>query len=562
MANNTKRLLIVVGIAVIMIAGIFGIIGLTENAGKTLKQITREEAMSDLDRMYSQMEVTTLEPVKEAVELQTTDMKDVLPDISKYPQQVENTTSDYVEIISSTEKAGTGKDGWLVEMAQKFNASGATVNGKPVSVAIRGIASGAAVDYIASGKYVPEAFSPSNELWGGLLTAKGIDVTLVEDRLAGNVAGIALSKEMNDAIIEKYGKINVGTIAEATIAGELAMGYTNPFASSTGANFLMSLLYACDKDDPLSDTATSQFEKFQANVPFVAYTTLQMKDSASSGVLGGFVFESQQFANSADLIADYTFTPFGMRHDNPVYEIGKISEEKQQILQQFIDFCKSRDSQQKATEYGFNQYDDYTPDIADMDGSKLSQAQKLWKDKKNSSKEIVAVFVADVSGSMDGEPLNNLKRSLLNGSNYINQDCSVGLVTFSDEVSIALPIGKFDLNQRSLFTGAVKSMSASGGTAMFDGIIAGEKMLQDAKADHPNAKLMLFVLTDGETNTGYTLGQAQNMIAGLKVPVCTIGYNADLDVLQSISSINEAASINADTEDVVYKITNLFNAEM
>ncbi len=562
MASNTKRLLIVIGIAVIMIAGIFGIIGLTEDAGKSQRQITQEEALSDLDKMYRQMDVTTLEPVKEAVELQTTDMKDVLPDISKYPQQVTSTTSDYVEIISSTEKAGTGQDGWLVEMAEKFNASGATVNGKPVSVAVRGIASGVAVDYISSGKYVSDAFSPSNELWGGLLTAKGIDVTLVEKRLTGNVAGIALSKEMNDAIVEKYGKVNVATIAEATIAGELAMGYTNPFASSTGANFLMSLLYTLDKDDPLSETATGQFVKFQANVPFVAYTTLQMKESAASGVLGGFVFESQQFANSPDLKSDYSFTPFGMRHDSPVYEVGKLSNEKKQILQQFIDYCKTPEAQRKASECGFNQYDDYTPDLTTMDGSKLAQAQKLWKDKKNSSKEIVAVFVADVSGSMDGEPLNNLKRSLLSGASYINQDCSVGLVTFSDDVSIALPIDKFDLNQRSLFTGAVKSMSAAGGTAMFDGIVVAEKMLQDAKADHPNAKLMLFVLTDGETNQGFTMNQTQNMIAGLKVPVCTIGYNADLDVLQAISSINEAASINADTEDVVYKITNLFNAEM
>ncbi len=562
MASNTKRLLIVIGIAVIMIAGIFGIISLTEDAGKSQRQITQEEALSDLDKMYRQMDVTTLEPVKEAVELQTTDMKDVLPDISKYPQQVTSTTSDYVEIISSTEKAGTGQDGWLVEMAEKFNASGATVNGKPVSVAVRGIASGVAVDYISSGKYVSDAFSPSNELWGGLLTAKGIDVTLVEKRLTGNVAGIALSKEMNDAIVEKYGKVNVTTIAEATIAGELAMGYTNPFASSTGANFLMSLLYTLDKDDPLSETATGQFVKFQANVPFVAYTTLQMKESAASGVLGGFVFESQQFANSPDLKSDYSFTPFGMRHDSPVYEIGKLSIEKKQILQQFIDYCKTPEAQRKASECGFNQYDDYTPELTTMDGSKLPQAQKLWKDKKNSSKEIVAVFVADVSGSMGGEPLNNLKRSLLSGASYINQDCSVGLVTFSDDVSIALPIGKFDLNQRSLFTGAVKSMSAAGGTAMFDGIVVAEKMLQDAKADHPNAKLMLFVLTDGETNQGFTMNQTQNMIAGLKVPVCTIGYNADLDVLQAISSINEAASINADTEDVVYKITNLFNAEM
>jgi Ca-activated chloride channel family protein len=304
------------------------------------------------------------------------------------------------------------------------------------------------------------------------------------------------------------------------------------------------------------------FEKFQANVPFVAYTTLQMKSSATSGVLDGFVFESQQFVNSPDLNSDYMFTPFGVRHDNPVYAIGNLSNEKKQILQKFIAFCKTAEAQKKATQNGFNQYDDYKLNTPKVNGSKLAQAQKLWKDKKNSGRPIVAVFVADTSGSMDGEPLNNLKKSLLNGSNYITKDASVGLVTFNDEVSIALPIGKFDINQRSLFTGAVKNMSAGGGTAMYSAIVVGEKMLQDAKADNPDAKFMLFVLTDGDSNTGFSYDDTSTMIAGLKVPISTIGYNADLGVLQTISSINEAASINADTEDVVYKIMSLFNAEM
>jgi len=562
MKKRTSSFVFIAVVGLLMVGAIIGIIALTQNAGKTLSQISIEDATSTLNNLYGQMDVKTLAPAKASVDLQSTDMKDILPDISKYPEQVKNTTADYVEIFSSTEKAGTGQDGWLVDMANQFNSSGATINGKPVSIAIRGIASGVGVDYISSGKYVPDAFSPSNELWGDMLKARGISITLAEKRLTGNVAGIVLSKSKYDAILKKYGAVNVKSVTEATIAGELAMGYTNPFASSTGANFLMSLLYTYDKSNPLSDKATGMFEQFQANVPFVAYTTLQMKSSATSGVLDGFVFESQQFANSPDLNSDYVFTPFGVRHDSPVYSIGNLSNKKKQILDKFIAFCKTAEAQRKATEDGFNQYDDYKLNTPKVNGSKLVQAQKLWKDKKNSSKPIIAVFVADTSGSMDGEPLNNLKKSLLNGSNYITKDASVGLVTFNDEASIALPIGKFDINQRSLFTGAVKNMSAGGGTAMYSAIVVGEKMLLDAKVDNPDAKFMLFVLSDGDSNTGFSYDDTSTMIAGLKVPICTIGYNADLGVLQTISSINEAASINADTEDVAYKIMSLFNAEM
>ena len=46
------------------------------------------------------------------------------------------------------------------------------------------------------------------------------------------------------------------------------------------------------------------------------------------------------------------------------------------------------------------------------------------------------------------------------------------------------------------------------------------------------------------------------------IPIYTIGYNADIKALEEISLVNEAASINADTEDVVYKLANLFNAEL
>ena len=52
------------------------------------------------------------------------------------------------------------------------------------------------------------------------------------------------------------------------------------------------------------------------------------------------------------------------------------------------------------------------------------------------------------------------------------------------------------------------------------------------------------------------------MIAGLKIPIYTIGYNTKLDLLRHISAINEAASLNADEGDIAYKIGALLNAEM
>jgi Ca-activated chloride channel family protein len=54
----------------------------------------------------------------------------------------------------------------------------------------------------------------------------------------------------------------------------------------------------------------------------------------------------------------------------------------------------------------------------------------------------------------------------------------------------------------------------------------------------------------------------QSVMAGLKIPIYTIGYNAKLDVLQQLSAINEAASLNADAADIAYQIGAMLNAQM
>jgi Ca-activated chloride channel family protein len=561
--NNVLKAVLILAVLGLFIFGfVFGVMKLINNLGKSKQVVSSENAMDTMNDLYKDITVNIVEARKEPVTLTSTSLKDSLPEIDKYPAQVENTTDSFIEIFSSPEKTGADKDGLLVDIAKAFNNAGIQVNGKTASVRIRGMASGMGMDYIVSGKYLPDAFTPSNELWGEMMKVKGTKVTLAEKRLAGNVSGILMSKKKYDELVKKYGSINLKNITDAVAANEIAMGYTNPFASSTGLNFLVSTLSTFDVKDPLSEKAVAGFEKFQTNIPFVAYTTIQMRESAQSGVLDGFIMEYQTYINSPDLKADYVFTPFGARHDNPLYAIGDLSAEKQEILQRFIEFCKKDEYKTLASEYGFNGLDDYKSEIGEINGDIISQAQKLWKEKKNGNKDIVAVFVADISGSMDGEPLNKLKESLLSGSQYIGKENSVGLVTFSSDVNINLPIAKFDINQRSLFTGAVKDMQATGGTAMFDAVVVATKMLMDAKAANPNAKLMLFVLSDGETNIGYSLKDVEGMLKTFKIPVYTIGYNANIKAMETLSSINEAASINADSEDVIYKLGNLFNAEM
>lgn len=561
--RNSKGIIAVVAGIIAVSVVVFGAFILARNVFVPKNVRTVEDATTSLSRLVDKIDPSTATPVKSSIEYsdQNDTTAEELPDLENNKVTAEATTDLYAEIWCSPEKAGSGTDGWMRELAEQFNTAGYEVNGKPVSVRIRNVSSGLGNDYITTGKATPDGYTPSNSLWIEMLAAKGINCDVIRDRTVGNVAGFLLDSDHYDKLVEKYGQADLKAVTEATGKGELTMGYTNPFTSSTGLNFLVSTLLRYDRNDPLSATAVEGFRQFQANVPFVAMTTVQMRDAAERGSLDGFVLEYQLYANDKTLNKQYKFVPFGYRHDNPLVSLPSTSDEKRQILELFATYCDENGAK-LAERYGFNGMDSYKSENPEIDGNTLLAAQKLYKDNKDNGKPVVAVFVADVSGSMDGEPLRALQQSLINSMRYINSSNYVGLVSYSDYVTIELPVAKFDLNQQAYFKGAVEGLRAGGGTATFDGIAVAAQMVLEALAENPGAKPLIFVLSDGETNAGYDLSDVEGILKALRIPVYTIGYNANIDALKKISSINEAASIDASTDDVVYQLKNLFNANM
>ncbi len=562
-----KEITILVTIGVLLVTLIIVGVNAVSRLGKTDSQISRESAMTQLQKKLKKIDVETIPPRKATVEISGGNLAEELPDIEQYPLSVQGYGDINIEIFSSTEKSSAGTDGWLNEVAETFNDEHHEINGRWVTVSVRPIASGAAIDYIISGKYVPEVYTPSNTLWGEMIAAENVDIRLVEERIAGNCTGILINDDTYKQIKDSYGEVNSSTIIEATIKSEISMGYTNPYSSSTGMNFLLNALHEFDAENILSDKAVEQFQKFQANVPFVAYSTLQMRDAADSGVLDAFILEYQGYYNATEL-RDYEFIPFGVRHDSPVYAIGDLTTDEDALLTMFVDYCLTDRNQQLAKEYGFNFMEEYkSVDLGGISGDTMLSAQKLWKTEKDAGSPVMAVFVADVSGSMGGEPLQELQTSLINASQYINGTNYIGLVSYSTDVAINLPIARFDLNQRSYFTGAVEDLSPGGQTATYDAVIVALDMLIKAQESveaetGQNIKPLLFVLSDGETNCGNKLSDIRDVVEGLEVPCYTIGYNANLDALAELSAINEAASINADSDDVIYNLKSLFNAQM
>lgn len=550
MDKRTKGIVTVgVLMIIVMVAVIIGVV--VKRAGNISSGgggISGTKQDMTLDEMYNELDVEQATPVKGTVTLDTPDLYDELPEIDKYPLSVEGSGDVDIEIFTSGEKAGKDNDSWLIDVASSFNSSDVkTSDGKTVSISVRSVPSGTAADYIISGKYLPDLYTPSNTLFGEYAISNNGSLELYADRLVGNTAGILVKKDS--------GYTTADEVIKAVQDNKITMGYTNPQTSATGLNLLLTLRRGGEDN----------FTKFNANIPYVAYTTQQMRDSASNGTLDAMLSEYQAYINDNNLTSMYDFIAFGVRHDNPVYICNKSGKTAAELegVKLVVDYCKSDEMQKIAAQKGFNANDDYTS-AEEFSGAQVTQGLKTYKKTKDNGKDIIAVFVADCSGSMDGDPMNQLKNSLTNGAQYINDNNYVGLVSYSNSVTIEVPIAQFDLNQRSYFQGAVNNLIASGGTASYDAVVVAVKMITEAKAQHPDAKCMLFLLSDGYANNGYSMDEITSALRTSGIPVYTIGYGDDADTgeLARLSGINEAASINADSDDIIYKIKSLFNSQL
>jgi len=533
-------------IVCLLFIGLGGCMNVYDNSDGN--KYTYDEAVKNLKKLYDRVtDLTIDDPAIYDTNTQEfwvpeNDIGALLPDFFLGRQAVVSSNrSDAVTavIVSSTEKAVANEtDRWLIDVAQAYNNS----PNRKGSIELYGVASGEMFNYTRTNNFIPDGWTPSNHLWGDPMNLEPY-----VERMAGNVAGI-VSKDGLDA----------EQVISGVEAGTLNFGYTNPNASSTGANFLLLYINVLRSAD--------SFRDFQRNIALMSYTTPQMRSAALSGKLDAFVYESQQFATGkittagteTTLAEMYKFVPFGVRHDNPMYI---LNESKRELIEDFTDFALNSENQRLASGYGFNQFDDYKS--AKMSGDTLHKDQAHYKENKSGGRPVVSVFVCDLSGSMDGTPLNALKRSLRSCAGVISPDNYIGLVTFSSDVKVHLPITEFDDVMCNRFLEATGQMKARGGTAIYSGLVVGAKMITDHKAANPDmdAIYKIYLLTDGENNQGLSKEATLDTLKSLNIPIYCIGYNDGSSDLDDIAGLNEAPHIKINDQNVDYALANFFKAE-
>lgn len=533
-------------------------------------EVTKENASSYLEKYNIDVRTSKLTKGKIPEQAPHSEVPDQsvfmyeLPDVSNYELIVKGKAQLDVEIFVPVEDNGGSMREFVAYAAKKFNAEEIKLpdSDKTVSVSIRCLEPSLAEEYILNGVYYPKGYIAANELYGILMKENGINVSIVKNKTVGNTMGIVIARQKYNELYAKYSDVNVTTIVKANEVGDVSVGYTNPTNNPTGLNFVISMLSYFDASNPTSMEATTDFSKFQNTISTVSYSTEQMKKVVENGLIDAFVIECQAYEKDENMKKNFVFVPFGVRHDNPLYSVGEITSEEQQVLQLFGEYMSNASIQEYASTLGFNANSEYTSTVSNYSGGMITEILKFWKQEKASGKKIVAVFVADKSGSMSGEKLSALKESLKNAMQYIGENNKVGLLSYSSYVCIDLPINDFTTEQQEYYVGAVDSWNANGGTATNDALIVALRLIEEEKKIDSNIKPIIILLSDGYTQNGYSLDSMKELIDIYDVPIYTIGYNANVAELERIAEINQGAFINATSDDVAYVLKTLFDAEM
>ena len=168
-------------------------------------------------------------------------------------------------------------------------------------------------------------------------------------------------------------------------------------------------------------------------------------------------------------------------------------------------------------------------------------------------KPLHLAFLLDTSGSMEGERLNAVLRTLWAARDLFTDTDRVTLVCFDDSATTVATGLLMNANGKDRFYERIERIRASGCTNLSAGL---ERLLTEQNAERPYTALV--VLTDGHINRGVTSNAGlQTMIDGLsadgQLPVTALGYGADHNrmLLRDIALRTRGAYTYVDSDETL-----------
>ncbi|XXX80094.1 VIT domain-containing protein [Sorangium sp. So ce134] len=177
-------------------------------------------------------------------------------------------------------------------------------------------------------------------------------------------------------------------------------------------------------------------------------------------------------------------------------------------------------------------------------------------DAKRSAARRDVVFVVDVSGSMQGESIDQAKRALRLCLRHLAEGDRFGVIAFSNDFRAMAPsVAPFTQRTLEAADAFVDGLAASGGTEMLKPLLAAAGMLGDAERDR-----VVVLLTDGQVgNEAEIVDRVAEEGKGVRVYTFGIGTNvSDLLVNDLARRTQGAAEFIHPGERIDEKVTAQF----
>lgn len=490
---------------------------------------------------------------------------------------------------------GSEKEAWIQDVTQRFNQQQPHLsNQQTFKVTALPMGSGESINEILEGKRQPHLISPASNIFITLGNSEsklktGKELVQHTENLVLSPVVIAMWQPMAEAI--GWGKKPIGWADIIELAknpkgweahgfpqwGQFKFGHTHPDYSNSGLSTLIAETYAgagkiaeltlADVQQPNTADYVHAIEQsivhYGRSTGFFANKMMQNgPDYLSAAVMyENMVIESyqQQPPPEFPIVAIYPEEgTFWSDHPIGIVERDWVTPAHREATQIYIDYLLAEAQQQKALEYGFRPGNINVALAAPIDlahgvdpqqpkttlpvpaADVIYAIKKLWHEQKRHAN---VVMVLDISGSMQGEKIQNLRVGAQQMLDILGEEDHFSLLPFHTDPIWALrnaPVSQYREKAREL----VKSLFAGGNTALYSAInIAYAEVSQQSKQNIA----AIVVLSDGDdTASQITLPELLKKIhfdaESKPIRVFTIGYGsgANQNILSEIANTTQA----------------------
>jgi Ca-activated chloride channel homolog len=508
-----------------------------------------------------------------------------------------------VVVASSQEKSDL-----LAQMAGEYDHTNPSVDGTCVDVRVNTLASGSAEVALARGWSSadgpqPTVWTPAASSWVGILQqdlfTKDVSSFLPAKTPSLMQSPLVLAMPKPMALALGWPNAPVGWADLLKLAqdprgwgryghpewGRFRLGKTSPVQSTSGLHALLAAYYAATSlsadltaanvEDP---KVTDFVEGVEASVLHYGNTVSTFLDALhAADAKGGAMSYVSAIATEEKQVLDYDATRPAtplvavypkdgtMVADHPyaILDAPWVTEPQRSAAEAFLKWLQASEQQKRFLAAGFRDSGGHAAANLGLDNgivpagpalilkppapAVLDLVRKSWG---NVRKRARILLVLDISGSMSGDKLNQVKAAGAAALNVLSPNDELGLWTFSDQIYKLVPIAPVGPNQAELAR-HIAVLEAGGGTALYR---ATSDAIGEVESGWDPARINAVVLlTDGQnsdpgdSNLSALLRSLESQPAASTVPVFTIGYgqDADLGTLKQISQASTGRSYNA-----------------